>query len=291
MPATLWQSSLGTGGGLSRSARSASIPFTLGLTNLLFKAEVGQEDGTRDLMVRVYGQGTSALVDRERELAVLQSVDDDLVVGAFSNGVVLAFKPGTCLRPHQIDDELMQSRIGAAMCRLHQRPPPNAAIHSASDGAQEFWRTLFSWIHDLNERLPDFSYELPDGTRITGAQLLAEAEETKAYFDTRTDLPVVLCHNDLNAENCIFDETDGTVTFVDFEYTCSNYRGFDIGNHFCEYAGIATKLDFASCYPSREQQTPFLRAYLKESGLTATDEEVTALFEEANTCEIGRAHV
>jgi len=27
------------------------------------------------------------------------------------------------------------------------------------------------------------------------------------------------------------------VSFIDFEYIGYNYQAFDIGNHFCEYAG------------------------------------------------------
>jgi len=27
------------------------------------------------------------------------------------------------------------------------------------------------------------------------------------------------------------------VSFIDFEYVGYNYQAFDIGNHFCEYAG------------------------------------------------------
>lgn len=29
----------------------------------------------------------------------------------------------------------------------------------------------------------------------------------------------------------------GKVTFIDQEYGMYNYQPFDIGNHFCEYAG------------------------------------------------------
>lgn len=28
-----------------------------------------------------------------------------------------------------------------------------------------------------------------------------------------------------------------SIQFIDYEYSCYNYRGFDIGNHFCEWAG------------------------------------------------------
>ncbi|XP_019402150.1 PREDICTED: ethanolamine kinase 2 isoform X3 [Crocodylus porosus] len=50
--------------------------------------------------------------------------------------------------------------------------------------------------------------------------------------------PVVLCHNDLLCKNIIYNETEGHVRFIDYEYTSYNYQAFDIGNHFNEFAGV-----------------------------------------------------
>jgi ethanolamine kinase len=52
------------------------------------------------------------------------------------------------------------------------------------------------------------------------------------------------------------------VSFIDFEYSGYNYRGFDLGNLFCEWGGL--DLDFSK-YPNREQQMHFLRHYLENS--------------------------
>lgn len=47
--------------------------------------------------------------------------------------------------------------------------------------------------------------------------------------------------------------------FIDFEYGAYNPRGFDIGNHFNEWAGF--DCDYA-LYPDELQQRRFLRNYL-----------------------------
>src|SRR5688572_12530150 len=47
---------------------------------------------------------------------------------------------------------------------------------------------------------------------------------------------------------------------IDYEYACYNYRGFDLGNHFCEYLTFDIDL---SKYPSKDKQMLFLRAYAK----------------------------
>lgn len=54
-----------------------------------------------------------------------------------------------------------------------------------------------------------------------------------------------------------------TMQFIDFEYGSYNYRGFDFGNHWCEYAGFDG--DY-SRYPDSKQQATFVRAYLQQQG-------------------------
>ena len=46
--------------------------------------------------------------------------------------------------------------------------------------------------------------------------------------------PIVFCHNDLNAGNMLVDGK-GNISIIDYEYGSYNYRGFDLGNFFCEW--------------------------------------------------------
>ena len=46
--------------------------------------------------------------------------------------------------------------------------------------------------------------------------------------------------------------------FIDFEYGRLSHAGFDVGNHWCEYAGL--DCDWAR-YPTVEQRRAFARAY------------------------------
>lgn len=72
--------------------------------------------------------------------------------------------------------------------------------------------------------------------------------------------PIVFAHNDLLLGNLIYTETENKITFIDYEYAAYNYQAFDIGNHFCEFAGLdASDL---SRYPSKEFQLQWLREYL-----------------------------
>lgn len=71
--------------------------------------------------------------------------------------------------------------------------------------------------------------------------------------------PMRFCHNDVLAPNVLLGPA-GDVRFIDYEYASYNARGYDIGNHFCEYGGFT--LDY-SRYPSRELQHRFIEQYLR----------------------------
>ncbi len=82
--------------------------------------------------------------------------------------------------------------------------------------------------------------------------LAAEVAEVEAACASLAS-PVVYCHNDLLAPNLLLAtppprcegaserppaDTPPALTIIDFEYGGYNYRGFDLGNHFNEWAGF-----------------------------------------------------
>ncbi|KAJ8396692.1 hypothetical protein AAFF_G00015300 [Aldrovandia affinis] len=90
--------------------------------------------------------------------------------------------------------------------------------------------------------------------------LLREAESLEkhlSHISSRT----VLCHNDLLTKNIIYNQAEGSVRFIDYEYANYNYQAYDIGNHFNEFAGV-DDVDY-SLYPSQELQRDWLRVYLE----------------------------
>ncbi|CEG64849.1 hypothetical protein RMATCC62417_01757 [Rhizopus microsporus] len=68
--------------------------------------------------------------------------------------------------------------------------------------------------------------------------------------------------------------------FIDYEYGCYAYRGFDIGNHFNEFAGFDCEY---WRYPTKEFQLKWFDWYLTESiGVKPTDEEKEKMYIEVN---------
>jgi len=103
--------------------------------------------------------------------------------------------------------------------------------------------------------------------------------------------PIVFSHNDLQENNILHNPDTQELYFIDFEYSKYNFRGFDFGNHFCEWAieynsefehGYEIKLEN---YPTKEQQMTFFWHYLNENLLhnqtCPSEQDIESLLKEA----------
>ncbi|CAI9166636.1 unnamed protein product [Rangifer tarandus platyrhynchus] len=93
-----------------------------------------------------------------------------------------------------------------------------------------------------------------------------------------------LCHSDIQEGNILLlsePKSTDSLMLVDFEYSSYNYRGFDIGNHFCEWVYDYTHEEWPfykaqpANYPTQGQQLHFIHHYLAEvkKGETVSQEE------------------
>lgn len=91
------------------------------------------------------------------------------------------------------------------------------------------------------------------------------------------------------------DDLCERLTIIDWEYCSYNYRGFDLGNHFCEWSCdySCEAYPFYSYhpedYPSKQTQKAFFQHYLEEQNkylpnpVKVNDELLQHLYKEANT--------
>lgn len=70
------------------------------------------------------------------------------------------------------------------------------------------------------------------------------------------DSPIVFSHNDLQENNILNNPETHELHFIDFEYANFNYRGFDLGNHFCEWT-----IEYNDKYDSGFQVSYFLFSF------------------------------
>uniref|UniRef100_S4RYQ3 ethanolamine kinase n=1 Tax=Petromyzon marinus TaxID=7757 RepID=S4RYQ3_PETMA len=160
------------------------------------------------------------------------------------------------------------------------------------------------WLFDTMTRYLDqvmtlnFSREVQirKFNKLLAFNLVQEMDSLKALL-AETLSPVVFCHNDCQEGNttCQLNEEDSTASarlmIIDFEYSSYNYRGFDIGNHFCEWMFDYSQPSWpffktnVENYPSREQQLLFIRQYLAACG---DDDDIDLNKEEAMLVEVNR---
>uniref|UniRef100_A0A8C7HAP8 ethanolamine kinase n=1 Tax=Oncorhynchus kisutch TaxID=8019 RepID=A0A8C7HAP8_ONCKI len=251
--------------------------FTEGITNQLMGCFVGSLQESGAVLVRVYGRMTELYVDREREVEMFQILHTHncgpQIYCSFRNGICYEFVRGTVLDDTLLTQPAIYRLIATEMGKIH-------SIKLESDNPVEniLWKKMAQFlklVHNAlsNTTAPHSSKLLQE---IPSIETLADEMETLKRHLSQIGSPTVLCHNDLLTKNIIYDNKEGMVRFIDYEYADFNYQAFDIGNHFNEFAGTSDT-DY-SLYPRPELQRDWLTAYLESYkhsvGLEATVTEL-----------------
>ncbi|XP_037009052.2 ethanolamine kinase 2 isoform X2 [Artibeus jamaicensis] len=247
--------------------------FTDGITNKLVACYV-EEDMRDCVLVRVYGERTELLVDRENEVRNFQLLRAHgcapKLYCTFQNGLCYEYMPGVALGPEHIREPRLFRLIALEMAKIH-------TIHTNGSLPKPIlWHKMHNYFTLVkNEINPSLSTDVPKIEVLE--RELAWLKEHLSQLDS----PVVFCHNDLLCKNIIYDSTKGHVRFIDYEYAGYNYQAFDIGNHFNEFAGV-NEVDYCR-YPARETQLQWLRYYLQaQKGMAVTSREVERLYVQVN---------
>jgi ethanolamine kinase len=179
------------------------------------------------------------------------------VVGTFRNGRIESFLELTSLGPDDIGKDMYKYDIAKTLARFHlisQAWEPPTTLPTPFERVKE-------WLHTA--KTLDFSDNEGHIKLLEKINIDAVLGEVDMLSGVASQLnsPPVYAHNDLLSGNIMVDVKEGRVqdmTFIDFEYADWAPRGFDLGNHFCEYAGFDG--DYSK-YP--EQADGFIKAYLE----------------------------
>ncbi|XP_028076778.1 probable ethanolamine kinase [Camellia sinensis] len=249
-----------------------------GITNLLLKVSVREENGNIvNMTVRLYGPNTEYVINRERELQAIRYLSaagfGAKLLGVFGNGMVQSFINARTLTPPDMSKPKLAAEIAKQLRKFHQVEIPGSKEPQLWNDAFKFFQKASTLtFHDSEKQR---IYET-----ISFESIHAEVFELKELTG-HLDAPVVFAHNDLLSGNLMLNDEEEKLYFIDFEYGSYNYRGFDIGNHFNEYAGY--DCDY-SLYPSKEEQYHFFRHYLDpEKAHEVSDKDLEALYIETNT--------
>uniref|UniRef100_A0A669B2M8 Ethanolamine kinase n=1 Tax=Oreochromis niloticus TaxID=8128 RepID=A0A669B2M8_ORENI len=248
-----------------------------GLSNLLYLCSLPDyvqcvEDEPRQVLLRVYGailQGVDSLVLESVMFAILaERALGPKLYGVFPLGRLEQYLPNTRMRTNQLSDPAISAEIATKLARFHNMVMPF--------NKKPKW--LFGTIDKYMEQVMNISFvrdaHVKKYKKLMKLDLPAELRSLRALL-AATPSPVVFCHNDVQEGNILMLE-DGKhssaerLMLIDFEYSSYNYRGFDFGNHFCEWMYDYTYNEWPfykatpENYPTREQQLLFIRSYLAE---------------------------
>ncbi|CAG8682149.1 13198_t:CDS:2 [Ambispora leptoticha] len=232
-----------------------------------------------EVVIRVYGKDSHIFVDRGQEirnLLVLSKAGLSTPLYAkFKNGLVYGFVPGKSLTLENLKDPFISAQIAKQLAKLHKV--------NIKDSCKEqiLFRKIYSWLNKVPEK-----YTNPKKNKMFHQHFnLKQSKKRKAaYLEcevAKINSPIVFCHNDLLYTNIIYQEPEKKVSFIDYEHGSFNYRGFDIGLHFINFAGF--HFDY-SLYPKKDFQLVWLRHYLVSlhPEINIIEEQVDELYREVS---------
>jgi ethanolamine kinase len=235
-----------------------------GITNKLLLATRVKEDPSGEgleqkqvVLIRIYGEHSETFIDRSKELINAVSLNEfelaPKIFSRFKNGFVYAFTEGVALSARDLQKDHLAKLIAEKIAEWHNSP-------LAGENVPHLFDTLKKWYKNVPS-----VFKKPQDQKMFESLNMGAIWEILLFIENLACIeptsPVVFCHNDLLAANIIYNATTDKVAFIDFEYGDYNYRGFDIANHFCEYAGFECLYD--ELYPSISTQKLWISRYLK----------------------------
>ncbi|KAM4572741.1 choline kinase alpha isoform 2-T2 [Odontesthes bonariensis] len=247
-------------GGLSNKLFLCSLPDSLD--------SVGDEP--RSILLRLYGailQGAEAMVLESVMFAILAERElGPKLYGIFPQGRLEQYVPSRKLDTCELSDPSISAEVAEKMVKFHgMRMPFNKEPKWLFGTMDKYLSQVMKLNFTRESHLRRFN-------RLLAHNLPQEMETLKSLLES-TRSPVVFCHNDCQEGNILLlkGSDQQKLMLIDFEYSSYNYRGFDIGNHFCEWMYDYNSDEFPffkvspQNYPSKAQQLHFIESYLSES--------------------------
>ncbi|XP_041058510.1 choline/ethanolamine kinase [Carcharodon carcharias] len=248
-----------------------------GLSNLLYLCSLPDHvlsvgDEPRRVLLRVYGailQGVDSLILESVMFAVLaERALGPRLYGVFPQGRLEQYIPSRRLLTEELAFPDFSAEIAVKMSRFHGMVMPfNKEPKWLFETMDRYLKQIMGLTFIRETHVKKFN-------KLKSFNLPAELASLRSLLEA-TWSPVVFCHNDVQEGNILYlagQDSSSTekLMLIDFEYSSYNYRGFDIGNHFCEWMYDYTYDQWpffkASMekYPNRQQQLHFIRHYLSE---------------------------
>ncbi|CAO3600906.1 unnamed protein product [Absidia cylindrospora] len=255
-----------------------------GITNQLVR--VTDTVSKQSVLVRAYGKGSERIIDRKQEIVNIITLSRQGLApplyARFRNGLIYGFIEGRVSHVDDLRHPKTAKWIATRLAQWHQvklQPTNSTAHHPLSNQDQKLWKTMRGWLDQVPEQYADPKTQAIFKSRFNIHHIKTEMDQLIEQLE-KLESPIVFSHNDLLYGNIIFSDTKEEAYFIDYEYGCYAFRGFDIGNHFNEHCGF--ECDYSK-YPSKSFQLEWLRWYLQAVGNgVPTEEQVNGLHNEVS---------
>ncbi|XP_074533038.1 choline kinase alpha isoform X3 [Halichoeres trimaculatus] len=240
-------------------------------------------------------QGAEAMVLESVMFAILAERElGPKLYGIFPQGRLEQYVPSRKLETCELSDPSISAEVAEKMAKFHgMRMPFNKEPKWLFGTMDKYLSQVMKLNFTRESHLRRFN-------RLLSYNLPQEMDMLKCLLES-THSPVVFCHNDCQEGNVLLlrgrqSSDKQKLMLIDFEYSSYNYRGFDIGNHFCEWMYDYNSDEFpffkvdSQAYPSKTQQLHFIESYLRESdqGFDNLSEEDQMRLKEQLYVEVNR---
>ncbi|XP_028306019.1 choline kinase alpha isoform X2 [Gouania willdenowi] len=214
-------------------------------------------------------QGAEAMVLESVMFAILAERElGPKLYGIFPQGRLEQYVPSRKLDTCELGDPNLSAEVAEKMARFHMMRMP------FNKEPKWLFCTMDKYLSQVMKLNFTRETQARRFTRLLSYDLPSEMDVLKSLLKS-THSPVVFCHNDCQEGNILLlkgrqSSDKHKLMLIDFEYSSYNYRGFDIGNHFCEWMYDYNNDEFpffkvdAHNYPSKAQQLHFFESYLRE---------------------------
>lgn len=229
------------------------------------------------VLIRAYGKKSELIINRLAELVNFVTLSraglSPPLYGRFRNGFVYGYIEGSVFRVSDMGNPHKSALVARKVAEWHR-------IHLPGKYEPQLFSTLWKWYDGIPRSYSVEETQCRFLKHVDVSYLARQIARLEGLVATLHS-PVVFCHNDLLSANIIYRPECDDVAFIDFEYGCHNYRGFDIGNHFCEWTGF--DCDYR-LFPGRNQQVVWLTNYSRafNGGVDPTTEHLEALLREVS---------
>jgi len=260
-----------------------------GLSNQMWKVtSLDSSIEPKSVIFRKFGNST--LVDRKQENYILSGLADKGFAPKFYGGTdeyrIEKFYESTTLTPSKVYETETRRQLAKIIAQLH------SVKFDDLDKTPAFLKVLDerTTIKNAQERAKRDVYAPLERQMLDEIFTLTSEEETAFLKKHLPKKPESVCfsHNDIHSQNILVLDNTNKLLVIDYEYSCYNYRGYDIANLFnesmFEYQSNEHPYYYVdeSKFPGDDELHEFIRYYLLFFKFRVPSNQADAILKDAD---------